>query len=95
MEGWSHFSCGVSNVPLGASQEERIYFLKQKRLRKSLMGKFISDYFGKCFPRLIPKSRFCGLSGSLKISQMHRPRSGWMGIHVWSTLGGSVQADNK
>lgn len=45
-----------------------IYFLKQKRLRKSLMGKFISDYFGKCFPRLISKSRLCGLSPSAEDS---------------------------
>lgn len=28
------------------------------------MGQFISDCFGKCFPALISKRSFCGLSAS-------------------------------
>lgn len=47
---WLHFSCGVFNVLSGARGKKIIYFLMQKRLRKSLKGKFIPDYFWKYFP---------------------------------------------
>lgn len=76
----SHFSCGVCNVLSGARGKFVIYFLKQKWLRKSLMGKFISDYFGKCFPRLMSKSRLCGLSASAEDSADASSEQ-WMEIH--------------